>query len=848
MSSFFSKWSWKMAWRDARSNKKRLFVYISAIIIGVAAQVAITSFRDSLNNTINNQSKELLGADLKIETEQPPPDTLTAYFDTLGGEQSTITEFPSMVLFPQNGSTRLANVRALEGNFPFYGALETIPKEAAQTFKTDTTALVDQALLTQFNIGVGDSIKVGEVTFTIGGGITKVPGEAAAAAMVGPRVFIPASMLEATNLVQRGSRVEYKQYFSFADERDMKAIEARVDSLQDALGIDIDTETVEERREEIGEAVGNLGKFLNLVGFIALLLGGIGVASSIHVYINQKISTASVLRCFGASSNQTMSIFLIQSIVLGFLGALAGTIIGVGVQYLLPGLFSDFLPVNVELTTSWLAIGLGLFTGTGVALAFALLPLLALRKASPLYALRTMEGSITELLSNKTKTIIYVAIALVVMGYATLLTSDWIIGGLFTAGMIISFGLLWLVAKLLIKLIHRFFPSHWSYVWRQGLANLYRPHNQTTTLMLSLGLGMLLVSTLYFSQDMLMEELDFATRDDAPNLIFFDIQPDQNEGLNQLLEENNVPILQNVPMVTMRLDSLRGRSTQEIDDDSTNNVRGWALQREYRSTYRDSLIDSETILKGEWIGQAPDTGRVPVSAAKEISEDLNLEIGDSLTFDVQGVPVEAYVGSIREVDFQRVQPNFFMLFPTGVLEPAPQIYVTVSRAPNQDISASIQQSVVQKYPNVSAIDVSRILETINQFIDKISFAVQFMALFSIITGLIVLASSVATSRFQRIKESVLLRTLGASKKQIIQILSVEYLFLGILSALTGLILSVGATWLLGYFYFDITFVPNLWVIILGTLIVTGLTILIGMFNSRIVYKKTPLEVLRMEAT
>jgi putative ABC transport system permease protein len=364
--------------------------------------------------------------------------------------------------------------------------------------------------------------------------------------------------------------------------------------------------------------------------------------------------------------------------------------------------------------------------------------------------------------------------------------------------------------------------------------------------MLSLGLGMLLVSTLYFSQDMLMKELDFATRDDAPNLIFFDIQPDQNEGLNQLLEDKDLPILQNVPMVTMRLDSLRGRSTQAIEDDSTNNVRNWALRREYRSTYRDSLIDSETLLKGEWIGQVPDTGRVPVSAAKEISEDLNLEIGDSLTFDVQGVPVEAIVGSIREVDFQRVQPNFFMLFPTGVLEPAPQIYVTISRAPNQEISASTQQAVVQQYPNVSAIDVSRILETINQFIDKISFAVQFMALFSIITGLIVLASSVATSRFQRIKESVLLRTIGASKKQIIQILSVEYLFLGILSALTGLILSVGATWLLGYFYFDITFTPNLWVIVLGTVIVTGLTILIGMFNSRSVYKKTPLEVLRIE--
>ncbi|WP_073062739.1 ABC transporter permease [Fodinibius roseus] len=849
MFTFFSSWSWKMAWRDARSNKKRLFVYISAIIIGVAAQVAITSFRDSLNTTINNQSKELLGADLEIETEQPFPDTLRLYAESLGGEQATITEFPSMVFFPGNGATRLSNIRALEGNFPFYGILETRPSEAAQQFKTDSSALVDQTLLTQFGLSVGDSVKVGEVTFPIGGAITKVPGEAAAASMVGPRVFIPQTLLDSTRLVQRGSRIEYKRYFKFDDNRDLEPIEAKLDSLEDHLRIDIDYETVEERREEIGEAVGNLGKFLNLVGFIALLLGGIGVASSIHVYINQKISTASVLRCFGASSDQTMSIFLIQSVILGFLGALSGTLLGVGLQYLLPALVSDFLPVDVELTVSWFSIGLGLFTGTGVALAFALMPLLALRKASPLYALRTLEESITSLLSHKVKFLIYGVIVLTVFGYATLLTESWRVGGLFTLGMIAAFGLLLLVARLLMKLVRRYFPSHWPYVWRQGLANLYRPNNQTATLMLSLGLGMLLVSTLYFSQDMLMEELDFATRDDAPNLIFFDIQPDQNEGLNQLLEEEGLPILQNVPMVTMRLDSLRGRSTRAIAEDTTSEVRGWALQREYRSTYRDSLVDSETLLKGEWIGTAdPSRGAVPVSAAQEIAEDLELEIGDSLTFDVQGVPVQAYVGSIREVDFRRVQPNFFMLFPAGVLEQAPQIFVTVTRTPNREVAAGTQQAMVQDYPNVSAIDVSRILETINRFIDDISFAIQFMALFSILTGLIVLASSVATSHFQRVRESVLLRTMGASKKQIIGILSVEYLFLGLLSALTGLILSLSASWLLGYFYFDIVFVPNFWVIVIGTMLITGLTILIGMLNSRSIYRRTPLEVLRTETT
>src|SRR5699024_6176343 len=514
---------------------------------------------------------------------------------------------------------------ALRGNFPYYGSLETRPAEAAQQFKSAPAALVDQTLLTQFGIAVGDSVKIGRYTLPIGGAINKVPGESAASAMVGPRVFIPQSVLDSTTLIRRGSRVEYKQYFKFSDKRDIGLITARIDTLEAQLGIDISYETVEERQAEIGNAIGNLGRFLNLVGFIALLLGGIGVASSIHVYINKKISTASVLRCFGASSGQTMSIFLIQAVVLGFLGALAGTLLGIGIQYLLPSLVSDFLPVDIRLTTSWLAIGLGLFTGTGVALAFALLPLLALRKASPLYALRTLDRSITSLLENKVKVIIYALIIVTIFGYAVLLTQSWQTAAIFTIGIMGAFGLLLVVAKLLMQTVMRFFPSHWPYVWRQGLANLYRPQNQTSTLMLSLGLGMLLVSTLYFSQDMLMEELGFASRADAPNLIFFDVQPDQNEPLNQLLENKNLPVLQNVPMVTMRLDSLRGRSARAIADDSTSEVRNWALEHEYRSTYRDSLIDSETLKEGQWIGQAePAQPAVPVSAAQQVAEDLKL--------------------------------------------------------------------------------------------------------------------------------------------------------------------------------------------------------------------------------
>ncbi|MDX1672581.1 MAG: FtsX-like permease family protein, partial [Balneolaceae bacterium] len=780
MASIFQPWTWKMAWRDARSNRKRLFVYISAIIIGVAAQVAITSFRDSVNTAIDNQAKELLGADLEVEGEQPFNREELVFFDSLGGEQSTIVEFASMVLFPKNGGTRLSQIRAVEGGFPFYGELVTEPAAAAESYRQDGEALVDEALMIQFGIEPGDSIRVGRVMLPIAGSIQKIPGEAAAASLIGPRVFIPRSRLDTTTLIQRGSRVEYKRYFKFEESRDMASLEE--DLRPFVRKHDLRYDDVAERKEEIGEVVGNLAKFLNLVGFIALLLGGIGVASSIHLYIKQKINSAAILRCFGASSNQTMSIYLVQAVVLGFLGALTGTVLGIGIQFMLPGLVTEFLPLEVELQISWIAVSMGLLTGTGVALVFAAMPLLAIRNASPLYTLRTMDEALSQLLGRGTKWSIYAVIGLTVFGYATLIALDWIAGALFTAGMGISLLMLLLVAKGLMWLVKRYFPSNWTYVWRQGLANLYRPHNQTSTLLLTLGLGMLLVSTLYFSQDMLLSELDFASRENAPNLIFYDIQRDQNEGVNRIIRQNNVPILQNVPMVTMKLASINGTSVDTIAQDTTRRARRWALRREYRSTYRDSLIDSETLLEGEFIGKAPENGPVPISAAREITEDLDVGIGDTLTFDVQGVPIETYVSSIRQVDFQRVQPNFFMLFPAGVLEQAPQIFVTVTRTPNREISAKIQEAVVSDYPNVSAIDVSLILQTINSFIDKISFGIQFMALFSIITGLIVLASSVATSRYQRMRESVLLRTLGASKKQIIKILSVEYFFLGVLAS------------------------------------------------------------------
>jgi putative ABC transport system permease protein len=813
----------------------------------VAAQVAITSFRSNLNSSIENQAKELLGADLEVERNAPFQEELQAVLDSLGGEVSTALEFNSMAFFPKNGNTRLSQISAIEGDFPFYGDLITEPASAAQTFQSNGGALVDEPVMRLFDLQPGDSVKIGQVTYEIEGTLIEIPGQPVAASFFGPRIFIPKENVEATGLLQRGSRLEYVSWHKFPEGTNMVAVDDRLDDLRDEQGLRFGYDTVDEREEEVGEAILYLSNFLNLIGFIALLLGGIGVASSIFVYIRQKINTVAVLRCVGVSSNQALLIYLIQAAAMGLVGSVLGAIIGSGIQMYLPVLVQDFLPVDIELYISWTSIAIGIGTGLIISVLFALFPLLAVRKISPLYSIRSIQINLTHLLSNYTKIILSTVLLVFVTAYAWLMIGEVLPSLAFTGGLVVSLLLLTGFAKLIMEGSRKFLRAGFSYELRQGLANLYRPNNQTTTLLLTFGLGVTMISSLYLTQDMLLDQIDFGGQEDLPNLALYDIQYDQNDGVNDIIESNGHQILQNVPIVTMRIQSINGMTPEELREDTTTNPRGWALNREYRSTYRDSLLPTESLVDGEWIGQAEGFDQiVPISVEVEQMEDLDASIGDTLTWDVQGIPIQTYIASTRTVKWDQPSPNFFVVFPAGVLDNAPQFFATTIKTDGRNSSLELQQELVQAYPNVSAIDVGLVFETVQNFLDKVTFVIKFIGLFSIITGLIVLAGSAATSRFQRIREAVLLRTLGASKKQVVKIQVIEYALLGVMASITGLILSVGASYLIGYFYFEINFVPDFVIIGVEILILTALVLIIGLLNTRGIHNKPPLEVLRAE--
>ncbi len=847
------QWVFLMAWRDARKSRSRLFLFISSIVIGIAALVAINSFSDNLQSDINSQANELLGADLELASN----DSSFRYpvIEEMSHEVSYENSFASMIFFPKNQESRLVDVRALEGAFPYYGKIETEPADAEATFRDGTRkALVDQSVLVQYNVGIGDSIRIGRVLFKIEGSLISSPSQSIGATLVTPAVYIPMAYLKETELIQKGSRVYYRRFYKFNDPPADFNIDDQIRTDSDSLrAARISSETIRERKEETGDTFEDLADFLNLVAFVALLLGCVGVASAVHIYIKEKIRLVAILRCLGASGRDAFYIYLSQIGAIGLIGSILGAIVGTFIQTVLPRVFADFLPVDVTFSLSCPSILGGVLTGLFVSILFALSPLIAVRRASPLITLRGIQESGKRKI-DKAQWLIYGFIFLFIVGFAFIQIGSIRDSLIFTLFIGLAFGFLAGIAKIIMWLVKRFFPDSWSYVWRQSLANLHRPNNQTLVLISSIGLGTALITTLYFIQALLINEVEITTNNDRPNLMIFDIQSHQVDAINTKATERGLPILQSVPIVTMRLSSVNGITYKQVLEDTSINMRGGMFRREWRVTYRDSIIASEELTSGtlkmlesrseELNEKYKDI--VLVSLEEDYVERNNLKLMDTLVWDVQGVPITTQLGSTRKIDWQMVQTNFLALFPTEVLEQAPQFHVLITRVKSTEEGALFQRDIVKEFPNVSVIDVGLILNTIDDILDKIAFVIRFMALFSIITGLLVLISSVILSKFQRIKESVLLRTMGGSRKQILSINSLEYFFLGSLASLSGILLAMLGSWGLAYYSFNSTFVPNILPIITVYLIITCLTIIIGLFNSRGIISKPPLEVLRNE--
>ncbi len=831
------------AWRDSRKNRGRLVLFISSILLGIAALVAINSFNYNLKKDINGQTATLLGADLIVSSRTDVPQSILDKMDQLPGEKSSAIELLSMAYFPDIEQSNFVNVKAITGDFPFYGKLNTANPDNRNSYKEGKMVLVGQSLLDQLDLKIGDKINIGELSFEIGGALLTDFGGSLTSGFA-PPVYVDGKFLEETKLLQPGSLVTRRYYHKLPGEFDSD--QWKQDNRKDFESDGLEVETIQDRKDTLKDAFNGLNSFLNLVALVSLLLGCLGVASSVLIYVRSKIPSIAIFRCLGMSGRQAFYVYFLQIIVLGAIATITGAFLGSLVQLLLPMVLSDFLPFEINLGISWRAIWEGLIVGFIVTILFALVPLVSIRNISPL---RTLRASFDEDQQgvDPVRILLYCGIAVFLFLFLWFLTSDALIALYFSLGLAASFGLLFLVSRFIMFFIKKFFPRGWNFVFRQGLANLFRPNNQTQTLIISIGLGTAVLTTLFIVQGLILRNVAQMDAGNQPNMILFGIEDDQQKGVINVTETMDMPVIQHVPVVTMKLEEWNGRTKKEWLADTTSGVETWAANRESRVTFRDSLDLSEELVSGEFIGQRTDPNdSIFISLDDGFAEALKVDLGDELIFNVQGVRMATYVSSLRKIDFQNMQARFFIVFPKGVLEEAPKFHVLVTKSPSAKITGQFRNEIVKNFPNVSVVDLGMILQSLSDLLRKVSYVVQFMALFSILTGLIVLISSLLLSKLQRIKETVLLRTLGASGKQLFWIITTEYTLLGLLSAATGIVIAIIGSYLVARFQLELDYSIPWAQIALVFGFVTSLVVGIGLLNSREVVSKSPLEVLRSE--
>lgn len=845
-----------LAWRESRTARRRLLLYMSSIFLGVAALVAIDSFAENVTTSVREQSRALLGGDLSIASRAPLPEPVTALLDTIqereGVRTADITTFASMAVVPRTTLTRLAQVRAISEGYPFYGEITTAPAGQLGALHTGRSVIVDPSLLLSLDARVGDTLTLGNAAFTIAGTVQNTPGETGITSAISPRVFVSDKWIPETGLLVFGSRAEYETLLKLPATMTAAQQVRFLSRYRGRLAPEtsqprIRARTVAENEFNLTDAIDDLRKFLGIVGLVALLLGGLGVASGVHAFVMRKIDTVAILRCVGATSAQVLAIYVLQAAAMGLVGAAAGALLGVGIQLALPGVMSELLPVDVAVRVAPGPIFVGLGVGLWVALVFALRPLVALRNVSPLQALRR-ESDASVMRSARWAVgplLITAAIIASIVAIATS-RSDSLLEGLMLAGGVGGAVLvLWGSAALLVSQARRVVRPAWSFTLRQGVANLYRPGNQTRVVALALGFGVFLMSTLYQVQENLLRTLNVRLEASRANVVFFDVQQDQRDGIDSLIRAGGHELVQQAPIVPMRIAAINGREIAALASDSGPQRRaGWALRREYRSTYRAEPQPSETITRGRWFS-APDGDDVyEASFEQDLAEELKVGLGDTVTWNVQGVRVKTRITSLREVNWARFETNFFVVTEPAALQRAPQQFVLLAHAPTPQAIALLQRDVVRRYPSVSSIDLTLVQQTVGNVLGKVVVAIRFLAILSLALGIPVLFSAVSATRRDRLREGVLLKTLGATRRQVGRIMLAEYALLGVLGSLTGVLLSLGAAWALSRFAFETSFRPAVLPAVLVSVGMTLLAVTIGAMTGREVFRSTPMAALR----
>jgi putative ABC transport system permease protein len=840
----------RMALRETRASWRRLLFFFVCIAVGVAAIVALRSVIQSVRSVFGTEARTLIAADVLISTNRDwsatTRQTIAARLREAGStEQTESIETPTMVrpVDPGKSVTRMAELRAVQPGFPLYGTLDLDSGRYSHELLRNKGALVRPELLTALGIAVGDQIVIGKESFTIRGVIRNEPGRRVGDFSLGPRILIDFADLEATGLLTFGSRARRVMLARVAD--------AQIQPLLTALRADFKDQFVNARSyrstdDEIGEDFDRAENYLSMVGLVIVILGGIAVSSVTRVFVLQKMRSIAVLKCVGARSGQIIAVYMLQVMALGLAGSLLGVVLArlavAAIPYFVETSGPPSLLTEVEYGVTWSAALQGLGVGVLVSLLFSVVPLLHVRAVKPSLLLRDEPANTGR---DWTRIVVVGLVSAALVALTSWQAASLKIGLIVSAGFCALALVLVFAGRLLVRSIEPLAETH-SFSLRHAVLHISRPGNQTRVILLAVGLGAFFIVGVRTLQASLLEDFSVAAVEAGADMFLMDVQQDQVDGVRAFLEDpgNGAGAFQLIPVLRARVTGVSGR---EASLESFEDVRArGSLAREYTVTYRDRLEANERVIDGRfWSGSSEEP---EVSIEKGINERFRIGVGDTVRFDILGRIVNARVTSIREVKWSDSRSGGFMfVFRPGSLGQAPQTFISPLKGPGSlEARSRFQHGLVQRFPNVSVIDFREILVTIRDIMSRVTLAITVVGGLVLFSGGLILVGAVAMTKFQRVYEAAVFRTLGANTRTIAKMLLFEYGVLGLLSGIVGSLGAVGLSWGVSRFALDIPWRLYTAEHVIGVFATAVLVAAIGVISSLDVLRNKPLATLRAE--
>jgi putative ABC transport system permease protein len=795
--------SWERAaaigWRDLKSSPGKFAFVVLSVAVGVAALVGVRGFSESFRQTLSTEARSLMAADLTARVfhlSTADENRKLAAIEKEGVRQTWATETVSMASVPPDPVPLLVSLKAIDPSvYPFYGHAELEPDMPLQQALEGDSAVVADEFLIRLNAHVGQTLRLGGRNFKIAAVLKQEPDRISAGAGLGPRVMISRAALDRTGLIAPGSRASERLLLKMPDKlpagMDTKSLRKQVeDALPDAQVTDF-----REGNPALTQGLDNSTAILSLICLVAMVLGAIGVAMAMHAHLEQRMDMLAILKAVGAGSPDLLRIFLLQTLGLGLAGGVLGVAAGAGVMAALPAVFGKLLPVHTVLEFPWRSVLAGLGTGLLTTLLFCLPPLLDVRAIRPVLVLRRLveqgQGNgfgafLERWWARRLQLGISILVVLALGGIAWALTDSAMVGTVF--GLSLAVVLVVLLAlsaaalfalRLLLNRTRLSLPSS----LRQGLANLYRPGNQSAAVLAALGTGVMLILAVYLMQAALLRDIRETAAPSLPNLFIIDVTNDESAGVKQFFQHQPgvTQALDLMPVISGRFVSLNGQTLDQLKQQHFPR----RMLESAELTWSDSPPAGNKIKQGKWW---TDANAAELAVGEGVAQRVHLGVGSAVELDVGGMVRKLKVAAIYRADGQHLGARVSFVLPSGQLKDLPATWYGGAHVDPRQVGA-LERALFLAYPTVTVINIADVLERIESVVNQITFVVRFLAGFSILAGLTILASSIASTRFRRMREAVVLKTLGATRMRIVRIFSVEFSVLGLLAGAVGVVFA-----------------------------------------------------------